>query len=113
MAWDRVSSAPTFCSLEAYHKHVFADFANFSDEAYAREHSKINLYTRDHGDIELKVFAVDVLNASSEQVKLDDMTFETIVAKSDLMVEQSERQGRSSPSLPALIRLGTLGRLFM
>ena len=113
MVWDRISSAPTFCSSEACHKHVFAGFANFSDEAYAREHSKINLYTRDHGGIELEIFAVDVPNASSEQLKLDDMTFETIVAKSDLVVEQSERQGRSSPSLPALIRLGTLGRLFM
>lgn len=47
---------------------VFADFAKYSDEDYARSHSRIFLYTRDGGTYELSVIAVDVVDASAETV---------------------------------------------
>lgn len=47
---------------------VFADFAKYSEEDYARSHSRIFLYTRDDGAYELSVIAVDVVDASAETV---------------------------------------------
>ena len=47
---------------------VFADFAKYSDEDYARSHSRIFLHTRDGGTYELSVIAVDVVDASAETV---------------------------------------------
>ena len=43
---------------------VFADFARFSNEDYAREHNRIILYERDGETVELWVCAVDIVNAS-------------------------------------------------
>lgn len=46
---------------------VFADFAKFNDEVYAREHQTIYVYTRaDNQRHECRVKAVDVVNASRE-----------------------------------------------
>ncbi len=70
------------CSLEGpftivYGHHmddgsVFADFASFSDESYAREHQMINLYTRaDNQRHELRVAAIDVVNASYETLQTE------------------------------------------
>lgn len=51
---------------------VFADFASFSDEDYAREHATVYLYTRaDDRQHELKVVAVNVLNASNESLQTE------------------------------------------
>lgn len=47
---------------------VFADFAKYSEEDYARSHSRIFLHTRDGGTYELSVIAVDVVDASTETV---------------------------------------------
>lgn len=47
---------------------VFADFAKYSDEDYARSHSRIFLHTRDGGTYELSAIAVDVVDASAETV---------------------------------------------
>ena len=47
---------------------VFADFAKYSEEDYARSHSRIFLHTRDGGTYELSVIAVDVVDASAETV---------------------------------------------
>lgn len=47
---------------------VFADFAKYSDEDYARSHSRIFLHTRDGGTYELSVIAVDVVDACAETV---------------------------------------------
>ena len=47
---------------------VFADFAKYSEEDYARSHSHIFLHTRDGGTYELSVIAVNVVDASAETV---------------------------------------------
>ena len=47
---------------------VFADFAKYSDEDYARSHSRIFLHTRASGTHELSVIAVDVVDANAETV---------------------------------------------
>lgn len=47
---------------------VFADFAKYSDEDYARSHSRIFLHSRDGGTYELSVIAVDVVDACAETV---------------------------------------------
>lgn len=70
------------CSLEGpftivYGHHmddgsVFADFAGYSDVGYAEDHSVIDLYTReDDQRHELKVVAVDVVNASYETLQTE------------------------------------------
>ena len=47
---------------------VFADFAKYSEEDYARSHSRIFLHTRDGSSYELAVIAVDVVDACAETV---------------------------------------------
>ena len=47
---------------------VFADFANFIDEAYAREHNRIIIYERSGRIYDLDVIAVDLVNASCERL---------------------------------------------
>lgn len=63
---------------------VFADFASFSDEDYAREHQTIYLYTRaDSQRHVLKAVAVNVLNASNESLQTeyaDQKAFDAYVA---------------------------------
>ena len=49
---------------------VFADVASFSHEAFARDHGKIVLYTREH-TYELAAKVVNVVNASKEEARLD------------------------------------------
>ena len=44
---------------------MFAPLAQYSDSAFAAQHRKINVYTRDKS-YKLRVFAVDVLDASVE-----------------------------------------------
>ena len=48
---------------------VFADVASFSDEAFAREHCRIMLYTRER-TYELAAKVVNVVDASKEEVRL-------------------------------------------
>lgn len=51
---------------------VFADFASFSDAAFAQEHQTVYLHTReDNRRHVLSVFAADVVNASYETVHTD------------------------------------------
>lgn len=45
---------------------VFADFASFIDESYAREHNRVIVYKRSGEILELEVCAVDAVNASRE-----------------------------------------------
>ena len=64
---------------------AFAEFADFIDEGYAREHSRIVVYKRSGETLELEVCAVDVVNASRERLVIDqDEGFEEIVGTSDL-----------------------------
>ena len=50
---------------------VFADFASFVNEGYAREHNLIILYQRGGETLELKICAVDVVNANRERLVIN------------------------------------------
>lgn len=64
---------------------AFAEFANFIDEGFAREHSSIIVYKRNGETLELEVCAVDVVNTSRERLVIDqDEAFENIVGAADL-----------------------------
>lgn len=64
---------------------AFAEFADFVDEGFAREHSRIVVYKRSGETLELEVCAVDVVNASRERLVIDqDEGFEEIVGTPDL-----------------------------
>ena len=68
---------------------VFADFAKYSDEDYARNHSRIFLHTRTGGTYELSVIAVDVVDASAETActSFDDSgAIAEWIGKSDLVL---------------------------
>ncbi len=69
---------------------VFADFASFVDEAYALGHQKIFLYQRDGETLELRVLAVDVVNASRERL-ITDQTYDlnSMAEKADLRFNQT------------------------
>lgn len=80
---------------------VFADFARFSDRAYAEGHKEILVHTRADGGVhELRVVAVDVVNANSERVRVafaddDERTayLEQRINGSDLVIEEPDLLG--------------------
>lgn len=93
------------CTLESpfaivYGHHMsdgsaFADFANFIDEAYAREHGEIIVYRRDAETLHLKPVAVDVVNASRERLVLDqEMKPSERIASADLILESPSDETR-------------------
>ena len=64
---------------------AFAEFADFIDEGFAREHSRIIVYKRSGEALELEVCAVDIVNASRERLVINqEESFEKIVGASDL-----------------------------
>lgn len=64
---------------------VFADFANFSNEGYARERNRIIIYKRNDDALELEVCAVDVVNASREKLVIDqEADFEKMIGGTEL-----------------------------
>lgn len=64
---------------------AFAEFADFIDEGFAREHSRIIIYKRSGETLELEVCAVDIVNASRERLVIDqEGAFEKIVGTPDL-----------------------------
>lgn len=65
----------------------FADFANFIDPAYAEDHSEIILYIRDGDTLHLKPMAVDIVNASREQLNLMEPELQKLLTDSDLLFE--------------------------
>lgn len=66
---------------------AFAEFADFIDEGFAREHSRIIVYKRSGEALELEVCAVDVVNASRERLAIDqDDAFEKMVESADLQL---------------------------
>lgn len=86
------------CTLESpfvivYRHHMsdssaFADFANFIDGAYARMHDEITIYRRDAETLYLKPVAVDVVNASTERLVLDqELKPSERIADADLILE--------------------------
>lgn len=93
------------CSLDSpfvmvYGHHMsdgsaFADFANFIDESYAREHSEIILYQREGETLHLKPVAIDVVNASYERLKIEqDLAPAERISGSDLILEDVDGAGQ-------------------
>ncbi len=67
---------------------TFADFANFIDEAYAREHGEITVYKRNGEVLNLHSVAVDIVNASRESLVVDqEADFKEIVSGSNLLLD--------------------------
>lgn len=74
---------------------VFADFARFSNEDYAREHNRIILYERDGETVELWVCAVDIVNASCERLVVDqEVDFKKLIADADLAFGNLSEDGQ-------------------
>lgn len=66
---------------------AFAEFADFIDEGFAREHSRIIIYKRSGGTLELEVCAVDVTNASREKLVINqEDAFEKMIGSIDLQL---------------------------
>ncbi len=75
---------------------AFAEFADFIDEGFAREHSRIIVYKRSGEALELEVCAVDVVNASRERLVIDqEESLEKIVGAADLQPFRPSR-GRAA-----------------
>lgn len=73
---------------------VFADFANYTDEGYAEEHERIVVNERSGGVRDLKVIAVDVVNASRERLEiLSPDVFYDKVAECDLILQLPTKIG--------------------
>ncbi len=70
---------------------VFADFAKYGGESFARAHSKINLHARSGRSCELAVIAVDVVDAGCETMcpNFDDAeVISKQVVKSDIVFRE-------------------------
>lgn len=68
---------------------TFTDFASYIDEQYANEHDEIIVYKRSGGVLELHPVAVDIVNASRENLVIDQTAdFEEIVSGSDLLIRE-------------------------
>lgn len=66
---------------------AFAEFADYIDEGYAREHSSIIVYKRSGETLVLEVCAVDVVNASRERLVIDqEEGLEEIIGTPDLQL---------------------------
>lgn len=88
------------CSLDspfvmAYGHHMsdgsaFADFASFVDEEYARIHKQIIVYERTGEIHDLDIVAVDVVNASRENLKFPRKEeFDERIAACDLILQNA------------------------
>lgn len=74
---------------------AFADFANFIDEAYAREHSRIIIYQRCGETLDLEACAVDVVNANQERLVIpEDKDFKGRIGGSDLILDEDAKTGK-------------------
>lgn len=69
---------------------VFADFANYIDEEFAREHDEIIVYRREGETLHLRPVAVDVVNASRKSLVIDQgADFDEMVKGSDLVLGEA------------------------
>lgn len=74
---------------------VFADFASYINEGFAREHNEIIVYRRDDSAVHLRPIAVDVVNASRESLVIDqEAGFGEIIEGSDLILEGPFEDGQ-------------------
>lgn len=76
---------------------AFAEFADFVHEGFARDHSRIIVYKRSGETLELEVCAVDVVNASKEQLEThfnaDNELYEYIhnaITESDIVLNNQQ-----------------------
>lgn len=68
---------------------AFADFANYINEGYAKDHDKIIVYKRSGEVLELEPVAVDVVNASRETLVIDqEVDFAEVIAGSDVFIRE-------------------------
>ena len=93
------------CSLDSrfvmvYGHHMsdgtaFAEFADFIDEGFARDHNRIIVYRRSGETLELAACAVDVVNASQERLVIDqEEDFGQMGAWSDLQLLDVSETGQ-------------------
>lgn len=74
---------------------VFADFASFIDEGYAREHDEIIVFKRNGEVLNLHPVSVDIVNATWESLVIDQKAdFSETVAGSDLIIRESTEEGQ-------------------
>lgn len=74
---------------------VFAGFASFIDEQYAREHNEIIVYRREGCTLHLDPVAVDVVNASRENLVIDqEADFKEMIAEADLIIFDPMEDGQ-------------------
>lgn len=74
---------------------AFADFANYIDENYAREHDRIIVYKRTGEVLELRPVAADVVNASTETLVIDhERDFREIIEGADLKLSDPAEDGQ-------------------
>ncbi len=68
---------------------VFADFASFIDEAYAKEHDEIIIYQRRGETLHLIPIAVDVVDADRETLAINqEADFSCIISEADLRLAE-------------------------
>lgn len=91
----------TFVIVYGHHMSdgtVFAEFASFIDRGFAEAHATIYVYTRyDNSHHELKVKAIDVVNAYTERIRTDFTSDEDriaylneILGKCDLVIQDEK-----------------------
>ncbi len=74
---------------------TFAEFADFIDEGFARDHDRIIVYRRSGETLELAACAVDVVSASQERLVIDqEEDFDQMVAWSDLQLLDVSETGQ-------------------
>lgn len=74
---------------------VFAEFADFIDEGFAREHSNIVVYKRSGETLELETCAVDVVNASRESLVINqEVDFTSLLALAELTLSETNCDGQ-------------------
>ena len=74
---------------------VFAPFASYIDEGFARENGRIIVYRRTGETLELKPVAVDVVNASRERLVIaQEGDFREMVDSSDLILREPNNEGQ-------------------
>ena len=74
---------------------VFADFAQFIDEGFAREHSRMIIYERTGEAHELEVIAIDIVDASHERLKIPQVDeFGDRITSCDLILKKPTDSAR-------------------
>ena len=92
---------------------MFSAFASYSDRGFAEAHDEILLQTPE-GDIRLNVIAADVVDSNAEHKRLEfaddeelDSWLEELLAKADVVLDETPRQRASRRSAPAATAGGT------